>query len=53
MPELAEIVVTPIPVLLARPVALMVATAVSLDPQAGVGRVCLLPSEYVPVAVNC
>jgi len=54
LPSVAWIVVLPVNTPLARPVALIVATDVLLDPQVTeLVRFCVLLSLYVPVAVNC
>jgi hypothetical protein len=53
-PETASIVVLPTATPLARPAPLMVATAVLEELQVTeLVRFCVLPSLYVPVAVNC
>ena len=53
-PEVAEIVALPTPAPVANPVPLIVATAVLDEPQlTELVRFCVLPSLYVPVAVNC
>jgi hypothetical protein len=54
LPEAALIVVAPVATLLARPPLAIVATFGAEEPQlAELVRFCVLPSEYVPVAVNC
>jgi len=54
VPEVAEIVVVPIAKLEAKPPAVIVAYAGVLDAHVAVlVRFCVLPSEYVPVAVYC
>jgi hypothetical protein len=53
-PSVAEIVVVPVATAVARPPAATVATAVFDDAKVTwFVRLCVLPSEYVPVAVNC
>ena len=53
-PEVAVILAVPMPTLCARPALLMVAVdGVSDDHMAVLVKFCVLPSEYVPVAVNC
>ena len=53
-PEVALMVVEPAPAEVARPALSMGATVVSEDVQVtDEVRSCVLPSEYVPVAVNC
>ena len=52
--NVAEIVETPIPAAVAKPLALMVATAVAEDAQlTWLVRFCIELSLKVPVAVNC
>src|SRR5262245_62009457 len=52
--SVAEIVVVPDAAVVARPEAEIVATFVSDEAHtACVVRFCVVPSEYVPVAVNC
>ena len=52
--SVAEIVVVPAEAAAANPAEFMVATTVADDAQVTwVLRFCVLPSEYVPVAVNC
>jgi hypothetical protein len=47
-------VVDPVPTALASPAVLIVATAAAEELHVAVlVRFCVLPSEYVPVAVNC
>ena len=47
-------VLVPVPTALAKPVLLMVATEVFEELQVAVlVRFCVLPSLYVPMAVNC
>jgi hypothetical protein len=54
VPEVAEMVVVPVATAVARPPAAMVAVAVLDDAQvAEAVRFCVVPSVYVPVAVNC
>ena len=54
VPEVAEIVVVPIAKLEAKPPAVIVAKAGVLEAHVAVlVRFCVLPSEYVPVAVYC
>ena len=53
-PELAPIVVVPVPVPVARPAVEIVATPWEDELQVTVPVMfCVLPSVYVPVAVNC
>jgi len=53
-PDAAVIVADPAATAIARPVLSIVATAVSDEVQDAVAlRSCLVPSEKVPVAVNC
>ena len=53
-PSVAEIVVVPALTAVASPAAFTVATAVLDDAHVTwLVRFCVLPSEYVPVAVNC
>jgi hypothetical protein len=53
-PRVAVMVVDPVPVELASPVALIVAMPVADELHVAVlVRFCVLPSLYVPVAVNC
>jgi hypothetical protein len=53
-PDVAEIVAVPCPTLVANPAALIVAVAgVSEDQRAVFVSSSILPSVYVPVAVNC
>ena len=54
LPELAWIVVEPVPTEVANPAVLMVATVVAEELQVAVlVRFWVLPSLNVPVAVNC
>ena len=54
VPELAFTVDVPMPALVARPLASMLAVEVVFDDHATVPvRSCMLPSVNVPVAVNC
>jgi hypothetical protein len=54
VPELALTVDVPVPALVARPLASMLAVEVVFDDHATVPvRSCMLPSVNVPVAVNC
>jgi hypothetical protein len=54
LPETALIVVEPVPTVLPKPAALMVATVVAEELQVtDEVRFCWLLSVYVPVAVNC
>ena len=54
LPELAWIVVEPVPTELANPAVLMLATVVAEELQVAVlVRFCVVPSLKVPVAVNC
>ena len=53
-PELAWIVVEPVPAAVARPAALIVATVTAVELHVAVlVRSCVVPSLNVPVAVNC
>ena len=53
-PEVAEIVVLPMPTPVANPPLVIVAAAVFVELQVTeLVRFCVLPSLYVPVAVNC
>jgi hypothetical protein len=53
-PELAWIVVEPVPAVVARPAVLIVATVTEEELQVAVlVRFCVVPSLKVPVAVNC
>jgi hypothetical protein len=53
-PEVAVMVELPTPVPVATPVLTIVATVVKDELQlTALVRVCVLPSLYVPVAVNC
>src|SRR5258708_22243359 len=52
-PEVAVIVVDPLPVLLANPVASTVATDVEDEDQVSGVSSCVLPSSKLPTAVNC
>jgi len=53
-PDVAVIVVPPMPEPVANPPAAMVATAVADEVQfTALVRFCMLPSLYVPVAANC
>jgi hypothetical protein len=54
VPEVAWMVVDPVPAALARPAALIVATVAAEELHVAVlVRFCVLASVYVPVAVNC
>jgi hypothetical protein len=54
LPEVAEMVGVPAAWVVARPPAAIVAAAVLDDAQVAVAvRFCVVPSVYVPVAVNC
>jgi hypothetical protein len=54
LPEMAMMIVEPVPTLLAKPAVLMVATVVTEEFHvAEEVRFCVLPSMYVPVATNC
>jgi hypothetical protein len=52
-PEDAVIVVEPAPALVATPDALITATEGDEDDQLAPGKAAVLPSENVPVALNC
>jgi hypothetical protein len=53
-PEVAPILVVPCPRLVARPALLIVAVPIADDVHVTEGvKFCVLPSVYVPVAVNC
>jgi len=53
-PELAVMVAVPTPVPVANPLPATVATVIEDEPHVTeLVRVCVLPSLYVPVAVNC
>ena len=53
-PEVAEMVALPVPAPVARPLLLIVATALFEEPQVTeLVKFCVLPSLKVPVAVNC
>jgi hypothetical protein len=54
VPEVALMVVVPIPVLMTNPVVLIVAVVMVLDAQVAFPvKFCVLPSVNVPAAVNC
>src|SRR6516165_8710371 len=54
LPMVALILELPVPLAVAKPAAVMVATVVSAEAQVTwVVRTCVELSEYVPVAVNC
>jgi len=54
LPDVAEIVVLPATSVVAKPEMLTVATVIVLEAHMTLAvRSCVVPSEYVPVAVNC
>ncbi len=52
-PDVAVIVVVPVPTLVASPVVSMVATELEEEDQANEVKSCVLPSSKLPTAVNC
>ena len=52
-PDVAVIVVVPVPTLVASPVVSMVATEFADEDQANEVNSCVLPSSKLPTAVNC
>jgi len=52
-PDVAVIVVVPVPVLVASPVVSMVATELAEEDQTNDVNSCVLPSSKLPTAVNC